>query len=60
VPYRKIIEELEARMKELQAESDSLEERLEALRTMQSKAGVNDDTRIISGVEVVESAPQPD
>jgi prefoldin subunit 5 len=60
VPYRKIIEELEARMKELQAESDALEERLEALRTMQSKVGVNDDTPIISGVEVVESAPQPD
>lgn len=53
MPYSEIIRELEARRKELQAESDALEARLEALKDMQAKVGVRDDTRIIAAADVV-------
>jgi hypothetical protein len=59
VPFSEIIKELEERRKELEAETAELEARIAAMKVKQAE-GVKDGTRIISGVEVVERAPQPD
>jgi hypothetical protein len=58
VPYRKIIADLLEKQRQLEAQPRELETQIEEMRQLQAQTGVKDDTKIISGMDVVTCARQ--